>query len=380
MANSDNIAQEQRVSFLAIDPYRERLIERPTETRMAGRDWMKWGDRNTYPLYLESLSAECTTLRTIQMGFVDYVCGNGVTVGAGVLNPDAIDGRNLLPRELVEATARDIARIGGFAWELIPNMKGELAALVPMHFKFIRLNKEGDVVYYSEKWQKGLQDILVYPRWGGAFPRDEKTGEYLPCVMYVKCWGDNVYPEPLYASALKECETERGIADFHLGNIERGFMGSYVINFCNGAPPSDEIKKELERDVNQKFAGASNAGRILLNFAQDKDHLAVLQKMEVADYGEKYATLSKHCRQQIFTCFRANPNLFGIPTESNGFNSEEYESAFKLFNRTIIRPVQQRICEAWAKTTAGVMTIEPFTLDGGEQAAGGTGTGNNGEE
>lgn len=370
MANKEQaITAPQSVSFLAIDPYRERLIERPTEKVQTGKDWIRWGDKNTYPYYLESLSAECTTLRTIQLGLVDYIVGNGVQISGGGLDADAIDAKHLTPAELVEASAKDAARLGGFAWELIPNAQGNLAAVSPLRFKYIRLNKEGDVVYYSEKWNKNYSEMLVYPRWSGVFPRDEKTGDYSPAVLYVKCWGDGVYPEPLYASAVKECETERGIAEFHLGNIERGFMGSYMINFCNGAPPTDEAKRQIERDVQSKFGGASNAGRIMLNFADNKEHLAVLQKMEVADYGEKYATLSEFIRQQLYTCFRANPNLFGIPT-AQGFNSEEYEAAFKLFNRTIVHPLQVKICAAWNKATGGTMTIEPFTLDGAEQAAG----------
>lgn len=371
MANNSTI-DPQRVSFLAISPYKERLIERPTEKVQAGRDWVRWGDKNTYPLYLEGLSADCTTLRTIQLGLVDYVVGNGVQIEGGALDAKSIDGRHLTPAELVEVTAKDAARLGGFAWELIPNANGELAAIVPMKFKYIRLNKEGDVVYYSEKWQKASPEILVFERWSGEFPYDTKEDKYKSAVLYVKCWGDAIYPEPLYASAVKACETERGIDEFHLGNIERGFMGSYIINFCNGAPPTDEIKRQIERDVNQKFAGATNAGRILINFADNKDHLAVLQKLEVSDYGNKYETLSEHIRQQLFTCFRANPNLFGIPT-AQGFNAEEYESAFKLFNRTIVHPLQEKICMAWTKATGGTMTIEPFTLDGSEQNAGGTG-------
>lgn len=64
--------------------------------------------------------------------------------------------------------------------------------------------------------------------------------------------------------------------------------------------------------------------------------------------------------------FRANPNLFGIATESNGFNSEEYESAFKLFNRTQVKPAQRLICDAYDKIYGipGVMTIVPFSMDG----------------
>ena len=81
------------------------------------------------------------------------------------------------------------------------------------------------------------------------------------------------------------------------------------------------------------------------------------------DFGEKYNSLEKRARQQIFTAFRANPNIFGIPTESLGFSQEEYDSAFKLFNRTVVQPIQKDIAEAF-QTIFGseVITFVPFSM------------------
>lgn len=82
------------------------------------------------------------------------------------------------------------------------------------------------------------------------------------------------------------------------------------------------------------------------------------------DYGDRYDSLAKRSRQQIFTAFRANPNLFGIPTENLGFSQEEYDAAFRLYNRTQIMPVQKLICRSIGKIFGdqNYMTIEPFTL------------------
>ena len=142
-------------------------------------------------------------------------------------------------------------------------------------------------------------------------------------------------------------------------------MGSYVINFNNGAP-TQEMKREIERDVNEKFAGKSNAGRIMLSWNDSKDVEPTVQRLEQDDFGQRYKSLAGHCRQQIFTAFRANPNLFGIPTENLGFSEEEYDSAFRLYNRTAVRPVQRVICEAFERIYGqpNVITIAPFTLDG----------------
>ena len=84
--------------------------------------------------------------------------------------------------------------------------------------------------------------------------------------------------------------------------------------------------------------------------------------METADFANRYSALEKSARQKLFSTFRANPNLFGISTESNGFNSEEYQSSFKLFNRTMIKPIQNTFVREFAKVGAN-LTIAPFTLE-----------------
>ena len=52
-------------------------------------------------------------------------------------------------------------------------------------------------------------------------------------------------------------------------------------------------------------------------------------------------------------------------TESTGFNSQEFEQSYRLYNRTQIRPVQRLITEAYERIygKTGVLTIKPFTID-----------------
>jgi hypothetical protein len=154
------------------------------------------------------------------------------------------------------------------------------------------------------------------------------------------------------------------VDEFHLNSISNGFFGSAVINFNNGVP-SDEIKEQIEEDFNEKFSGHQNAGRIAFSWNPSKANAISIDQLQIQDFGEKYQSLEKTARQRIFTAFKANPNLFGIPTESLGFSSEEYESAFRLFNRTQIRPIQRKIADAYDKIYGqkGVLTIMPFSMD-----------------
>jgi hypothetical protein len=133
---------------------------------------------------------------------------------------------------------------------------------------------------------------------------------------------------------------------------------------CNGIP-SDEQKAEIEETMTEKFAGPSNAGRILINFANSKDNAATVQKLEIQDFGEKYDAAYKRSREQIYCAFQAIPALFGLMTESTGFNEQEFSESFKLYNRTVVRPIQRNISNTLDKIFGmdGSITITPYSID-----------------
>lgn len=372
MDNTKNL-ESKPLAFLALDPYLERNIPSPAEKVREDGRFVEWGEKNTFPDYLHSLAAETPTLQSIINGTVDFVTGDEQKMTAalpglplGVMNRA---GDTIL--EQVALLARDWYTFGGFALQVIRNKGGEVAELYWIDMRFLRSNKENTVFYYNEKWaKKGKIAATEYPkfipipaeRWAVMTP-EERQAHY-STILYVKNSRAATYPVPVYQSALKSCETERAIDDYHLNAICNGFAPSAIINFNQGQP-SDNEKANIEREVAEKFAGHQNAGRFILSFNPDKENATTIEVPKVEDFGEHYQALEKKSRQQIFTAFRANPNLFGIPTENLGFSSEEYESAFRLYNRTVVRPAQHRIIEAYERALApGVLTITPFSLEG----------------
>ena len=163
---------------------------------------------------------------------------------------------------------------------------------------------------------------------------------------------------------MKACETERMVDDYHLNAVANGFNPSMIINFNNGIP-SDEMKEEIEKNIDEKFGGPQNAGRFILSWNPNKESATTFEVPQITDFGEKYKALAETCRERIFNSFRAYPNIFGLST-ATGFSVEEFESAFKLYNRTMVRPIQRQIADAYDKIYGqkGVLNIKPFTLDG----------------
>lgn len=369
MSNTQQINRAY-ISFAALDQYVEENIVSPREKRLPNRDFIEWGDGNIYPEYLLDLYNSVSTLRSIINGNVDYITGDDVTIEPlrDGLQDNVVNTRGDLIAEQVKDIAKDYEMYGGFALQVIRGRDGKPSEIYHIDMRYLRMNKECDVFYYCEDWSKrGKRDVIVYPKfmtnldWNSL--EDDKKKLHASSIVFVKNVRTQTYPAPLYAASVKACEIERCVDDYHLNAINNGFVASVVINFNNGQPDS-KIMEEIEDNFTEKFSGHQNAGRLCFSWNKDKEHATTIDTLSVEDFGEKYQSLAKHSRQQIFTAFRANPNLFGIPTESLGFSQEEYESAFRLYNRTQIRPVQRLIADTYDKIyqKRGVLTITPFSI------------------
>ena len=373
MSNTEqNKPARARISFAAIDPYVDTNIILPVEKFVSAKDLMEWGTRNSYPDYLLDLYNNVPTLRAIINGNIDFIAGDDVSILPLTqhLTNGIMNNRGDHIREQIKDISKDYEIYGGFALQIIRNLIGEVAEVYYIDMRFLRTNKEGNVFYYCEDWSKSVRkDVVVYPafmpnlNWDAL--DDEARNRNASSILYVKNVHTQVYPAPLYAASIKACEIERLIDDFHLSDINNHFVSSAIINFNNGIP-DDDVKEQIEREFTEKFCGASNGGRTAFSWNPNKESATDIVEFEVKDFGERYKSLSDHSRQQIFTAFRANPNLFGIPTEGNGFANEQYAESFKLYNRTQIKPVQRMIADAYDKIYGQpkVLTIVPFSMDG----------------
>lgn len=347
---SENIVN---VSLSAINPYVEVSVMSPREDKVNGKDFISFGERNGFPQYILDVVDECGTITSVINGSADFVIGKNIEFSRKKVNRK---GETI--RDIMHRCAVDYFTYGGFFLHVIRNAEGGIAELYWLDAKDMRSDKDNEVFFYSEDWTKssGRVKYLSYPKFSNEVP-------HVSSVMYVKNPNSRgTYALPIWYSVLKSVIIEGKINDFHLNAINNGFSGSYILNFSNGIP-TDEVKEEIEADINEKFAGAENAGRMLISFSADKEHAVDVKKLEVDDYGERYNTLAKRSREQIFGAFGATPALFGIMTETTGFSQQEFEEAYKLYSNTRIAATQGIILEAIEKIYGERPVIEAFRLE-----------------
>lgn len=362
--------EKRHVSFAAIDQYVETNIVLPTE-KVTNRDFVEWGKGNNYPGYLLDLYNNVTTLRSIINGNIDFITGDDVSIlplgdrfAEGIMNT-----RGDMITDIVRDLAKDYNLYGGFALQIIRDHNGDVAEIYYIDMRFIRSNKENDVFYYNEHWEKGgRKDVIIYPKflrnldWTSL--SDEERDRHASSILFIKNVHTQVYPAPMYAASVLSCEIEKAISQYHWNSLNNNFCPDIIINFNNG-DPGDEIKEEIVSDLEEKFSGYQNGKRFMVSFNKDRMSAVTIDAIKTDDFSERYKALEESCRRQIFSAFRAQPLLFGLNSDvSTGFSTDEFEQTFKLYNRTQIRPVQRLIADAFDRIygSKGVLTIKPFSL------------------
>ena len=351
--------KKNNLAFAALNPYVTTNTVENVEKEISGVDFIAWGTDNQYPGYLFSLYEDCATLQSIINGTVDFVCGNDITCNLPMFEKTANKNGETIS-DIIQRISTDYLIFGGFALQVIRNSLGEITELYWIDFTKLRSDKKNEVFFYSEDWCKsyGRVKYIKYPK----FNLDDSNPTSIFYYKGNKTRG--TYPTPIYNAAITSCELEKKINQFHLSEINNNFLTSKIINFNSGVP-DDDLKNEIERNLNEKFSGSENAGRILISFNNNKDSETTVADIPQDEFGERYDSLAKRSTSQIFTAFRATPNLFGLPTETTGFNQQEFSEAFKLYNRTAVKPIQKVIVDTFDKIFGvdGSITIEPFNLE-----------------
>lgn len=351
---------KQKLNFSIFDAKAKvvpTFIEKETH-----KPYMNYGIDNKFPNYLWELYLRSALLQSIIEGTHNYTTGNGI-----IYSEDAViqrlqeqaneDGETL--EDIINRVAVDYLIFGGFSLQVIYNKLGNISELYWLDFRNVRLNKEGDKAYYSEDWIRHANDFITYDIFN---PKKENKKS---CVFYYKGHiSRGVYPIPRYNGALSAIETSTEISKFHLNSILNNFDANLIISFNNGEP-SEDVKNEIERKIRDKFSGADNAGKFILAFNDSKENGVTVERLTDDNFDKKYDALRTSTFKEIFIAFRAIPQLFGFNLDNDGFNTQEYESAFLLYNQTVVTPIQNDIKRAFDKIfgVKDSISFKPFELE-----------------
>ena len=323
--------------------------------------WLSWGADNKYPNYLYDLYEHSSQFSSIAATMKDYILGDGIDNHTGL---GTINRKGETMDDLLEMVAMDYVIFGGFAFQIVRNKLGDIAELNYIDFRTVRTNEDEDRIYINNGWKSSVAKRGVQTK---VYERFNPKAKQPNCIYYYK--GHNtreVYPVPMYIAAITSLEISTQIANYHLHNILNNFTPNAIINFNSGSNLPEDVMREAEEKIYEKFVGTSNAGNIMLSFNDDKDSATTIERLQDDGLTDKYNNLSQSVKADIYSAFRINEVLVGL-NKDTGFSKTEFSEAFTLYNRTVIRPIQQDFIDSLEKVFGkGCIEIKPFTIDWAE--------------
>lgn len=348
MANKKTTTSEV-LSFATITPSGITVpdfIERKTSSSK----WVNFGEDNKLPDYLWDNYLKCSNLQSIVNTVTDYIIGDGVE------HNFVFDDKQQEPlEELVKKCVFDYILFGGFTVEGIRNKQNEIVCLNYINVMNVRVNDTLETAYISNKWGNYTgKNVIELP----LYNKDENQAHFI--YYYRGAITRNIYPIPIYASAMKSVAILNNTRNFHLRNIENNFSVNAIINLNNGNIKTRELE-EIKNKLEKNYCGTDNAGKFLLINGGDKEHAATVERLDADKFGDLYAALSDSSKDDIFVAFRMNPILMG-QNVSTGFSKQEFHEAFSLYNRTFIKPLQNNVIKAFS--TLGIdISFKKITID-----------------
>lgn len=330
--------------------------ELPLFQEKPGREWVDYGYDNAYGDYLRDLYLGSSIQSAVVSGVSEMIYGEGLDATDRDEKPDQwLKTQKLLENSdenILRQLCFDLKLYGQCYVQVIWNrVRTEIAELrfIPAHsVRSGVADAQGrvDCYYVSPDWSRMRESRYApvkYPAW------DTEDRTEPASVYQIKAYQPGIfyYGLPDYVGSTNYIELDREVSTFHLNNIKNGLFPSMLLSFNNGVP-SDEERRAIERHVNEKFSGSSNAGRLLISFNDGTDSAPQLTPVNPNDNDGMYEFLATECTTKILAGHRiTSPLLFGIRGEGNGFgnNADELRDSFSLFQNTVIQPFQRTLLD-----------------------------------
>lgn len=311
-----------------------------------------FGDSNLFPQELLDLVEKTSLVTAIIDKITKYVYGEGINDEyANII----VDDKGTTFADLIYGVINDYITFGAFAIQVRRNKLHDIRKMDRLRVERIRTNEDNEKFWYSKKWTKYSKTDLVYDAFNGSKEQSDSV------LYYKNPSGRHIYGWAPYWSSLGDIATCYALSEYGLSTVNNAFCPSGVISLVEGKPTEEEAK-QVEKDLNAKFAGTKNAAKLLVTFSDSPEGAPKITSFQPSDLNAHYLSLQDTVRENIYAAFNVDPILIGLHTTDGVFSQESFEQSFKLFNKTEIQPLQQQIIKAFKKLGYDI-EFKPFKID-----------------
>lgn len=337
------MSQILNLSFMKPCPDVPSLVDKKTSKK-----YINWGENNTLPQYLWDNYLKCSNLQALVNTVVDYTAGDGIVTENKNYDKTSIE-------EVIRKCIFDYTLFGGFAVECLRSRTDNVTQINYINVMNVRVDEELTTAFISNQW--GIwsgKNIVQLP----LFNPKKNQSHFV--LYYRGTITRNINPVPMWFAALKSVEVLNQVRTYNLNNITNNFSSNFVITLNGTAIKSSELE-EIEDKLNNKFAGAENAGKTLLINNTNSDGRVELTRLDSDKAADIYSNVQENSVNDLYVAFRINPLLVGI-NQQTGFNTQEFSNSYKLYEKTVIKPIQNEFIKCF-KSIGIDISFNPFIIN-----------------
>ena len=329
-----------------------------TEVIKQGDPFVSYGKANDYPDFLINLYQKSAVHNALCNSIATWVYGEGVTSPQMQSKAESWAKFNALfeggiGKNTIQKCILDLKVHGGYYLSISYSVdRTTISEVNHIPFECMRVEpelngEESEFYLYSKNWADyktvGFKKVKSFD------PKEKKSYPNQIACFKAYSVGQYYYPKPDYQGGINYIELDKNVSEFHLANIKNGLAPSFMINFSNGIP-SDEKRRAVKNQIEQELSGASNAGKFLVSFSDDRNNSPEITVMPQSDADKQYEFLSKEITSKVMISHRVvSPRLFGVNSDGGGLgnNADELRTASILFEDTVIDNYRDLLTESF---------------------------------
>ena len=313
--------------------------------------------------------------------------------------------------DILRFVVLDLTRFGGFSLHINYNVLGKIASIHHVPFEQCRLSEKDDHGY--------VQTIKVHPDWKGEktkngsrvrvseesiseFPvfnpdinvvqkQMENSGgvdKYRGQILWCSTAGKDIYPTPIYDSAITDISTDEGLGNIKYRNVRNNFLVACMLITRKRVPELDnesndpyrhhgnsETQMISDEDLLQ-FQGDEKGSKILNVELEDMEDEPKVVEFPVKNFDKDFTATESSVIERIYAQFHQEP-FYMIRLGKTGFSgtiirdSYEYYAGEVTNEQRFIERNLATVMKSWHEPEMAVadLTIQPLKYISSEENA-----------
>jgi hypothetical protein len=322
--------------------------EAPKIIESKQKDWVTFGENNSYFKYIIDRYRNSTTNNAVINAITHLIYGRGLSALDASKKPNEYAQMiAMLSKNDVRQIATDFYMFGQCAIQVHYNDKHDTIVkgfhiavnlLAPQ-----KCDADGNInnYFYSDNWENTREFVpKLIPAYGTSKEKIE--------ILYIRPYmvGMKYFAMPSYIGGIGYAYLEESIMNYQINDAENSFSGTKVVNIIGEF--TEEQQRLRSAQIQEKLTGP-NGKKVIVSFSGSKELQTEVTDIPLNDAPEHYQYLSTECTEKILLAHKVVSGLiFGV-AKASGFssNADELKTATVLFDNMVIRPIQDRLIEAF---------------------------------